>query len=196
MSSFARFVSRKMLRVIAVFAVVAAATVGGTLARGDAGSAPGTVDLESSLSDPEAFAAILDDPTVAASDRADQDRGRQQLRADVRAARALEGDARREALAAIRARAQDGEYGDGIERRADRRQVRHDLFLSLLPDDLRADLTELKSASADKRAELRGQILDRALAGDYGPEVQHAAEQLQALRDGRRTDRQGGVQDG
>lgn len=182
MSPFSTFVSRRMAAAIAVFAVVAAAFVG-FAAAGGSGTASGTPDITAQVVDPQAFRAALDDPgsidTTAADDQGDDWK---QLRADLRAARALEGDARRDALADIRQKALDGAYGDGIERRADRRQVHRELFFSLLPDNLQADLTDLKNAPADQREQLRREITDNALAGDYGPEVQKAAEQLQELR--------------
>jgi hypothetical protein len=86
------------------------------------------------------------------------------------------------ALKDIRAKALAGDYGARVERRAERRDVRHDLFFSLLPDNLQADITAMKAAPSDERKQLRADILDKALAGEYGSEVQKAAEKLQALR--------------
>jgi hypothetical protein len=183
MSPFTRFVSRKVLVSAASFAVVAAGVAGVAQAGSGSATPSATVGLTSqartldqALADP---AAALDQS--AASGGSD---GRQQLRADLRAARKLTGDARRQALAAIRTKAQQGAYGARVERRADRRQVHHDLFLSLLPANLRADLTALRDAPADQRRQLRASIRSKALAGGYGPEVQKAAEQLQQLRQG------------
>jgi len=118
------------------------------------------------------------------TDPADPNNDWSQLEADLEAARALEGDARRDALADIRVKAQDGGYGSGVERRADRRQIHRELFFNLLPDNLQADLTELKNAPADQREQLRADIMDNALAGDYGADVQKAAEKLRELRNG------------
>jgi hypothetical protein len=190
MSAFARYVTRKVgatVAVFAAFAVVAAAVAGLVVARGAGGSGSDDVGLSSSLSDPQALDAALADPASAVggstdpADPTDSHAGWQQLKADLKAARALEGDARRAALADIRAKAADGAYGDAIERRADRHQIRHELFFSLLPDNLQTDLTQLKDAPSDQREQLRADIVDKALAGDYGPEVQKAAEKLQAL---------------
>jgi len=196
MSGLARYVSRKVATTIAVFAVFALFAAGVAVfavagGRSDAGS----VGLSASLSDPTALEAALDDPgSAVGGSAADASTGTdaraggydgsgwQQLRADLRAARALQGDARRSALAAIRTKAQDGAYGEAIQRRADRHQIGHQLLFSLLPDNLQSDLTALKNAPADQRQQLRKQIVDKALAGDYGPEVQKAAQQLQALR--------------
>jgi hypothetical protein len=184
MSPFISFVSRKVIGVIAVFAVVAAALVGIAAAR-DAGERSRSSDLTADIVDPQAFEDALADPASIGSGSADRGGDWQQLRADLKAARALEGDARRAALAEIRTKAQDGSYGPGIERRADRRRIHHELVLSLLPDNLQADLTALKEAPTDQREDLRADIVDKALAGDYGPEVQKAAKQLQELRPGR-----------
>lgn len=168
MSQFTRFVSRKVLGVIAVFAVaavVAVAAAGIAIVRG-------TTDT----------VGLTRTQTADTPSPGETSGGRQQLRADLKAARALDGDARRAALADIRTKARNGAYGDRIERRADRREIHHQLFFSLLPDDLQTDLTALRSASADQREQLRKDIMDKALAGDYGADVQKTAEQLRALR--------------
>jgi hypothetical protein len=186
MSPFLSFVSRKVIGVVAVFAVVAASLVGISLARG-AGARSGGSDLTADVVDPQAFAAALADPAsvdTGSAGGADRRGDWQRLRADLKAARALEGDARRQALADIRSKARDGAYGAGIERRADRRQIHHELVFSLLPDNLQTDLQALKNAPADQRKDLRAELMDKALAGDYGPEVQKAAEQLKELRQG------------
>jgi hypothetical protein len=192
LTAFTRFVSRKMVAALAVFAVVAAALVGVAAARGNSGTT--SVDLTSQA---QALDAALADPAAAldgaaldgaaldgAADPTDPSGGWSRLRADLKAARALHGDARRAALADIRQKARDGSYGSGIERRADRRQIHRELFFSLLPDNLQADLTELKNAPVDQREKLRADIMDKALAGEYGADVQKAAEKLRDLRRG------------
>jgi hypothetical protein len=183
LTAFTRFVSRKMVAALAGFAVVAAGLVGIAAARGDSTADTATVDL---TSEAQALDAALADPGAAldATDPADPSGGWSRLRADLKAARALDGDARRAALADIRQKAQDGGYGSGIERRADRRQIHRELLFSLLPDNLQEDLTELKNAPADQREQLRADIMDKALAGDYGADVQKAAEKLRDLRHG------------
>ena len=182
MSPFTTFVSRKVAATIAVFAAGAVVLVGVAVAQ--AGAGPDTAAPSSQAVDPAALEAALADPGSADSVATDATGGRSQLRADLKAAFALTGDARRDALAKIRQEAQDGAYGDRIEHRADRRQIRHDLFFSLLPDDLQTDLTNLKDAPADQREQLRADIMAKAVAGGYGPDVQKAAEQLQALHKG------------
>jgi hypothetical protein len=188
MTPFFSFVSRKVIGVVAVFAVVAATLVGFAVVRGagaPSGGPSSGSDLTADVVDSQAFEAALADPTSVDTATSDHGGGWQQLRADLKAARALEGDARRQALADIRAKARDGAYGAGIERRADRRQIRHQLVFDLLPDNLQADLTALRNAPADQRKGLRADIMDKALAGGYGPDVQKAATQLQELRQHR-----------
>lgn len=105
---------------------------------------------------------------------------RAELRADLKAGRALEGQARIDALKKVRADAKAGEYGEKIEKRADRRSDRHAAFFALLPDKLQADLKELKAMPAgDERKAMREQIRKDALAGEYGEKVQEAAKLLQ-----------------
>lgn len=108
--------------------------------------------------------------------------GVRQLRKDLRAARTLSGDDRKAALADIRTKARAGDYGDAVQRRLNRRMDRRSVIQSLLPDELRTDLAELKAAPADDRADLRAEIMSNALDGGYGAEVQEAAEKLQELR--------------
>jgi hypothetical protein len=183
MTSFTRFVSRKVIGAVAVFAVAAAAFVGTYAFVADRQPDTATVDL---TSEAQAFDAALADPAVALGTSTDDspDGSRADLRADLRAAMKLQGDARRQALADIRTKAQDGGYGDRIQRRADRRQIHRELFFNLLPDNLQTDLQALKDAPADQRPAMRADIMARAVAGDYGPDVQDAAKKLQALRHG------------
>lgn len=104
---------------------------------------------------------------------------RAKLKADLKAARALDGQARIDALKKVRADARAGVYGDKIEKRIDRRSDRHGAYFALLPDDLQADLKELKAMPAgDERKAKRDQIRKDALAGEYGEKVQEAAELL------------------
>jgi hypothetical protein len=180
MSPFTTFVSRKLAAAVAAFGLVAAGLVGYAAAR-DGGGSSGSPEVSAQLVDPAALQAALEDPATIDTSAAEDPTGRSRLRSDLRAAFKLDGDARREALAAIRQKAQDGAYGEAVQRRAERRQIRHDLFFSLLPDNLQADLTRLKDAPADQREQLRGDIMDKALAGGYGPDVQKAAQKLRDL---------------
>jgi len=184
MNPFVHFVSRKVTATVAVFAVgSAAALTGYAVVRGVQGSPADGSQITTQVVDPAALQAALDDPassTTGTTGTADPS-GRSRLRADLRAAFRLDGDARRDALAAVRQKALAGGYGAAVQRRAERRQVHHDLFLSLLPDNLQADLARLREAPADQRDRLRAQIMDNAVAGVYGPDVQKAAQKLRDL---------------
>lgn len=108
------------------------------------------------------------------------DSNREELRADLKAARGLEGQARLDAMKKVRADAKAGEYGKQIEKRVDRRSDRHAALFALLPDELQADLKELKAMPAgEERKAMREQIRKDALAGEYGEKVQEAAKLLQ-----------------
>lgn len=153
---------------VAVLATVAALTLTGT---GTTATAAGTTP-----SGPDdALAAALVPGADATGDRA-------ALRKDLQAARALKGQARADAIKAVRAKALAGGYGTKVEHRAQRRDIRADLFRSLLPEQLQTDLAALKAAPADQRKAMRQEIRTKALAGDYGAEVKAAAEKLKALR--------------
>lgn len=185
MSPFTTYVSRRMLAAVAAFALIALGLAYVSAHDGPPPGASGSADVSAQLIDPAALQAALDDPTASgAAVTDDPGGGRSKLRADLRAAFRLDGDARRDALAAVRQKALDGGYGGAVQHRAERRDVRHDLFVSLLPDNLQADLDHLKAAPADQREQLRAEIIDNAVAGDYGPDVQKAAERLRALHQG------------
>jgi len=133
--------------------------------------APATVEQTASALDTEL--ATGDSPTAGT------DADLAKFRADLKAARALDGQARIDALKKVRADAKAGVYGDKVEKRADRRSDRRAAFFALLPDDLQADLKELRAMPAgDERKARREQIRKDALAGKYGDKVQEAAELL------------------
>jgi hypothetical protein len=182
MSPFTSFVSRKVLGTVAVFAVFAASLAGFLVIDGGFATASAGTTV-SQTADAQAFGSALAgaSSTGASADPA----GRAKLRADLRAAFKLQGDARRAALAEIRAKALAGDYGAAVQRRAERRDIRHDLLVSLLPENLQQDLQALKAAPADQRKQMRADIIAKALAGEYGPEVQQAAQRLQALHQGQ-----------
>ena len=120
-------------------------------------------------------ALTTDDATPSPATAAD----RAKLKADLKAARALTGQARVDALKKIRTDAKAGAYGDRIEKRFDKKSNRRAAFIALLPDSLQADLTKLKAMPAgDDRKAFRKQIRDDALSGKYGDKVQKAAELL------------------
>jgi hypothetical protein len=175
MSPFTNFVSRKVLGAVVVFGVFAASLAGFLVAGNVLTTAAGGSHLTTTSA-----AQATDAASTQGSGSADP-ADRAKLRADLRAAFKLQGDARRAALAEIKAKALAGDYGAAIERRAERRDIRHDLLVSLLPENFQQDLQALKAAPADQRKQLRAEMVAKALAGEYGPEVQQAAERLKAL---------------
>ncbi|MEO6605882.1 MAG: hypothetical protein ABIN55_09735 [Aeromicrobium sp.] len=108
------------------------------------------------------------------------DGDRAELRKDLQAARKLKGQARLDAIKKIRADAAAGKYGEKVEKRTDRRSDRRAAAFALLPDDLQADLKELKAMpGGEERKARRAEIRKDALAGEYGEKVQEAAKLLQ-----------------
>jgi hypothetical protein len=105
------------------------------------------------------------------------------LRADLVAVRALPAGERVEALREIRRDALDGDYGDRVQRLAERRVERLRAIRRALPDDLRADLREARSLSGEDRVEAYREIRDGALAGEYGERVQEIAVKVQERRE-------------
>jgi hypothetical protein len=168
MRSFSSLLAGKRRMVVAVTGAVVAAAVGYSLALagGTTATASPTPTSDSAL--------------TAALTKADGPRAA--LASDLKAARALSGAARLAALKQVRAKALAGGYGAAVERRAEKRGIKRDLVVSLLPDNLQSDLTALRAAPADQHKAMRQQIMTKALAGDYGADVKAAAERLHTLR--------------
>ncbi|MXM67666.1 hypothetical protein GR925_30580 [Streptomyces sp. HUCO-GS316] len=94
------------------------------------------------------------------------------LRADLRELRGMAPDKRTEAAARIWRDALAGEYGTRARIRAHeaQRRLRH------LPEELRADIRELRGLTGEERREELLAIRDKALDGGYGDRVQRWAE--------------------
>jgi hypothetical protein len=149
-----------------------ATAVGGAIWLTSSAPASATVTETASSLD---SALNSDKATPAPASAAD----RAKLKADLKAARALSGQAKADALKKIRTDARAGVYGDRLEKRFDRKADRRAAFIALLPDSLQADLKKLKAMPpGDDRKALRKQIRADALAGKYGDKVQKAAELL------------------
>ncbi len=117
-------------------------------------------------------ASTLDSALATDGDRAE-------LRKDLKAARELKGQARKDAIKQIRADAKAGKYGDKVAERFDRRADRRAAVFALLPDELQADLKKLRAMEpGDERKAYRKEIQQKALDGGYGDKVQEAAEKL------------------
>ncbi len=107
------------------------------------------------------------------------------FRADLKAARALTGEARTEAIKKVRTDAKAGKYGDKVEKRIDRRRERAGAIWKNAPKELRADLKAARAAApADRPAKVH-EVFAKALAGDYGDRAQKRAEKLKRVVDGK-----------
>lgn len=102
------------------------------------------------------------------------------LRSDLIDLRQFEPGERGDAARDIRGGALDGEYGPGVQDRAERVQQRRIHVIANMPPELRADLVELRTADPDDRRDLARDIADTALAGGYGDKSQQIAERIQA----------------
>ncbi len=105
------------------------------------------------------------------------------LRADLTAVRELPAGERADALREIRRDALEGDYGDRVQRLAERRVERVRAIRRALPEDLRADLRAARSLSGEDRLEAYRAIRDGALAGEYGERVQEVAERVRERRE-------------
>jgi len=102
------------------------------------------------------------------------------LRTDLKALKDLEPGQRGDAAREIRDGAIDGEYGSGVEERAEKVRVRRIAVIANMPDELKTDLVELRDAAPADRRDLAKDIADTALEGGYGAKTQAIAERIQA----------------
>lgn len=105
------------------------------------------------------------------------------LRADLTAVRGLPAGEKAEALREIRRDALDGDYGDRVQRIAERRDERIRAVRRALPEELRTDLREARGLDGEERLDAYREIRAGALAGDYGERVQDVAEAVQQRRE-------------
>lgn len=103
----------------------------------------------------------------------------EELQQDLRDLRSIPDGERADAARVIRDDALAGEYGAEVQDRAERLRDLRLLRWSAAPEELRADLKEVRAADATERAALRQAVVDRALAGEYGEGAQRRAERLQ-----------------
>jgi hypothetical protein len=99
-----------------------------------------------------------------------------ELRAELAGLRDVPADERLTELERIRDAALAGEYGADAKAGAERLVA----MLALLPPELTADLEALAGTEEAQIPDAVERIRDRALAGDYGPQVQTHVEQLVA----------------
>jgi hypothetical protein len=105
------------------------------------------------------------------------------LQADLKAVRELPVGEKADALREIRREALDGDYGDRVQRFAERRVERVRAIRRALPDELKADLREARALTGDARLDAYRDIRDGALAGEYGERVQEVAVKVQERRE-------------
>lgn len=105
------------------------------------------------------------------------------LRADLRAVRALPTGQKPEALREIRRDALDGDYGARVQRFAERRDERIRAIRRALPDEMKADLHEARRLTGEDRLDAYREIRAGALAGEYGDRVQEVAVKVQERRE-------------
>jgi hypothetical protein len=107
----------------------------------------------------------------------------QDLRDDLIAVRALPDGEKAAALREVRRDALAGEYGERVERFAERRADRVRAVRRALPAELRSDLRDARRLSGEERAAAYREVRDAALAGEYGDQVQRVAEAVQERRE-------------
>lgn len=102
-----------------------------------------------------------------------------ELQEDLKDLRGMTPDERLAAAKQIKQGALDGEYGEGVQQRAERLRERRILVWATMPEALQDDLRELAAAEPAERHELATEITDTALAGGYGERAQSIAEHVQ-----------------
>ena len=166
-TSFHELLGRRLLATGAALTVTAG-LVGGAMLMGSGANADGsTTDTQTSVS--------TDTKTV--------DPGVAKFRADLKAARALTGQARIDAIKKIRDDAKAGVYGDKVEKRVDNHRFAR--IWANAPAALKADLKDVRKAAPEDRPALRHDIFEKALDGTYGDKAQKRAEKLKDFVDGK-----------
>jgi hypothetical protein len=105
-----------------------------------------------------------------------------QLRADLKAARALPVGERRPAVRRIVRDAKAGKYGEQAQRLVKNRPHLRTALRSKLPAELKADLKKMRQLPVEDRKAARKEIRKQALAGDYGTWVQQITERRKEHR--------------
>lgn len=80
----------------------------------------------------------------------------------------------------IRDAAVAGQYGEGVQRYAQRAHDRHLLRWVTMPSDLRAALVDVVTAAPEDRAAMLRQVADDAAAGTYGDRATHVVERVRS----------------
>lgn len=166
--SFRTILGRKLVA-SGITLVVASGLVGAALLTGIGPGADAATTAVAAASTEDAKSV---DPDVA------------KFRADLKAAFALEGQARIDAVKKIRQDAKAGKYGDKVEKRVERRDKKQAAMWAHAPKELKADLREVRKADPADRPAKRHEVFNKALAGDYGDKAQKRAERLKEFADG------------
>lgn len=101
------------------------------------------------------------------------------LQSDLKDLKELEPGERGPLAREIRDGALGGEYGPGVQGRAERAQERRIRVWATLPQDLRDDLSDLKQVEPEERRDAAEAIAQDALDGAYGEKVQQVTERIQ-----------------
>ena len=180
-TSFRETFGRKLLATGAALTVTSG-LVGGAMLMGSAASADSITTHTHSTSSADRHS--VDSHSSAGADGNPVDSEAAKFRADLKDARALTGEARMAALQEIRQNAKAGEYGDKIEKRAEKIDNRHARIWAHAPKELKDDLREVRKADPADRAELRHKIFTKAESGEYGDLAQQHAEKLKQFVEG------------
>ena len=105
------------------------------------------------------------------------------LQEDIRAVEGLPDAEKPAAVRAIREDALAGEYGERVARAAARIQDRRARVFDQLPEDLQADLEELKALPDAEKVAAAKELRAGALSGEYGEKVQTFAKRMQERRE-------------
>lgn len=119
----------------------------------------------------------------ATSSKHAPDPGMVKFRAALKAARALTGQARIDAIKKVRADATAGKYGPRAEKWVKNHSRRPDVWGNV-PKAMRADLQAARKAAPALRPAKLHAIFVKALAGGYGKKMEKRAQELKSLVDG------------
>lgn len=102
------------------------------------------------------------------------------LRGDLKGLRELDPADRGSAAKGIRDGAVGGDYGPGVEAAALHVRNHRLAVIERLPQTLKSDLVDLRSADQPDRRKLAREIAQTALDGGYGVKTQEVAERIQS----------------
>jgi len=101
------------------------------------------------------------------------------LQSDLKDLKDLEPGERGPFAREIREGARDGEYGPGVQERAERVHERRIRVWATLPQDLKSDLIDLRDVEPGERRAAAEAIAQDAIDGAYGEKVQLVTQRIQ-----------------